>query len=143
MPAGSQWPKLVRFGHCDPAGIVFYPRFFELIHEAKEDWLREAVGVPLPVLIGERRHGLPIVRLETDFVAPSRMGEVLDIAISVAKLGGASLHLDYDVTCGGQRRLRVRTVVVHVNLDDGRSVAFDDDLRSRLARFAPPARDAA
>jgi acyl-CoA thioesterase FadM len=34
-------------------------------------------------------------------------------------------------------------VVVHVNLDDGRSVPFDDDLRSRLARLAPPAKDAA
>ncbi len=35
----SAWhtKHIVRFSHCDPAGIVFYPRFFEIVHEAKED----------------------------------------------------------------------------------------------------------
>lgn len=128
--------RTVRFSHCDPAGIVYYPRYFDLVHEAKEDWLRDAVGVPLPALIGRGR-GLPIVRLEADFVAPSRLGDVLDIAVRVARLGGASLHLDYDVACGAERRMTARTVVVHMGLADGRPLPFDDDLRARLARFAP------
>jgi 4-hydroxybenzoyl-CoA thioesterase len=126
--------KRVRFGHCDPAGIVFYPRYFDLLHEAKEDWLREAVGVSLPDLIG-RGHGLPMVRLETDFVAPSRMGDELDIAVSVARIGGTSLHLHYEIRCGGQQRLAARTVVVHVHMAEGRPLPFDDDLRARLARY--------
>jgi 4-hydroxybenzoyl-CoA thioesterase len=62
----SAWhtKHIVRFSHCDPAGIVFYPRFFEIVHDAKEDWFREAVGLPFRELIGERREGFPIVRLE-------------------------------------------------------------------------------
>ena len=128
--------RAVRFSHCDPAGIVYYPRYFDLIHEAKEDWLRDAVGVPLPTLIGRGR-GLPIVRLEADFVAPSRFGDVLDIVVTVPRVGGASLHLDYDVACGAQRRMKVRTVVVHMALAEGRPVPFDEDLRARFARFAP------
>ncbi|HEX4885702.1 MAG TPA: thioesterase family protein [Casimicrobiaceae bacterium] len=128
--------KHVRFSHCDPAGIVFYPRYFEILHEAKEDWLREAVGMPLRELIGVRHRGLPIVRLETEFAAPSRLGDALDIAVAVARIGGASLHLDYEATCAGERRLSARTVVVHIRMDDGRPEPFDDDLRARLARFA-------
>ena len=31
-------PKKIRFHHCDPAGIVFYPQFFYLLHEAQEDF---------------------------------------------------------------------------------------------------------
>ncbi|MDB5967509.1 MAG: thioesterase superfamily, partial [Polaromonas sp.] len=31
--------KLIRFHHCDPAGIVFYPQFFYLLHEMQEDFL--------------------------------------------------------------------------------------------------------
>ena len=29
---------LVRFQHCDPAGIVFYPRYFEMISQSVEEW---------------------------------------------------------------------------------------------------------
>ena len=127
--------KIVRFSHCDAAGIVYYPRYFDLLHETKEDWLRDAVGIALPTLIVARRRGLPIVRLETDFVAPSRLGDELDIALTVARIGGASLHLDYEVRCDGERRLAARTVVVHVGLDDGKPRPIDDDLRERLSRF--------
>jgi 4-hydroxybenzoyl-CoA thioesterase len=129
--------KVVRFAHCDPAGIVYYPRYFELLHEAKEDWLRDAVGVPLGALI-DGGHGLPMVRLETDFLAPSRLGETLDIDVDVARVGGASLHLHYEVACGGEQRLRAKTVVVHIRLDSGRPVPFDDALRARLARVGTP-----
>lgn len=31
--------KTVRFQHCDPAGIVFHPQFFVLLHEVQEDFL--------------------------------------------------------------------------------------------------------
>ncbi|MDH5285401.1 MAG: acyl-CoA thioesterase [Betaproteobacteria bacterium] len=128
--------KLVRFNHCDPAGIVYYPRYFDLLHEAKEDWLREAVGVPLPELIVRRRHGLPIASLEADFVAPSRLGDELDIEVTVARVGGASLHLHYEVRCASERRMGARTVLVHVDLDSGRPVPFDDELRARFALLA-------
>jgi 4-hydroxybenzoyl-CoA thioesterase len=127
--------KIIRFSHCDPAGIVYYPRYFDLLHEAKEDWLREAVGVSLPELIAGRRHGLPIASLEADFVAPSRMGDELDVAVIVARVGGASLHLHYEVRCGGERRMVARTVLVHMGLDDGRPLPFDDDLRKRLEQL--------
>ncbi|CPO21707.1 4-hydroxybenzoyl CoA thioesterase [Bordetella pertussis] len=30
----------VRFRHCDPAGIVFYPRYFEMINDFVEEWRR-------------------------------------------------------------------------------------------------------
>jgi 4-hydroxybenzoyl-CoA thioesterase len=45
--------KRVRFHHCDPAGIVFYPQYFVLFHELMEDWFREGLG--LAHLHGARR----------------------------------------------------------------------------------------
>jgi acyl-CoA thioesterase FadM len=30
--------QLIRFSHCDPAGIVYFPRFFDLAHATMEDW---------------------------------------------------------------------------------------------------------
>lgn len=127
--------RIVRFAHCDPAGIVYYPRYFEVVHDVKEDWLREAVGVSLPALIGERGRGLPIVRLEADFLGPSRLGEALDFAVGVTSVGRSSVDVRYDVRCGSERRLAVRTVLVHIGLREGRPVPIDDDLRLRLERF--------
>ena len=34
----------VEFNHCDPAGIVFYPRYFEMTNSVCENFFREVVG---------------------------------------------------------------------------------------------------
>ena len=127
-----QTKRPVRFSHCDPAGIVFYPRYFEIAHEVLEDWFRDGLGVPFCTLIGERREGFPIVRLECDFHAASRLGDELDVALGVARIGGSSLHLHYALSCRGERRLDLRTVVVHTDLATGRAVPIGADLRARF-----------
>ena len=50
-PAVFQREQVVRFGHCDPAGIVFFPRYFEMLNELVEDWFAQALGLPFAVLI--------------------------------------------------------------------------------------------
>jgi len=127
--------RTVRFSHCDPAGIIFYPRYFDLIHEAKEDWFKEGLDWPFRYLIDELQQGFPIVRLEADFRGPSRIGDELTIALSVPEIGSASLHLHYAVTCGGEPRLDARTVVVHVDLTTGKPQPIGADLRARIERF--------
>ena len=86
-------------------------------------------------MLGTLRRGFPIVRLEADFRGPSRMGDELDIALSVPRLGSASMHLHYAVTCGGLPRLDARTVVVHVDLATGKPLPIGADLRERIERF--------
>ncbi len=134
---GGAWHTrhTVRFAHCDPAGIVFYPRFFEIAHEAKEEWFRAIAGVPFQQYIREHGRGLPIVRLEADFFAVSRHGDELDVAITVAQLGRSSLHLHYAFGCSGEPRLAIRTVIVQTDLRTGRPVPIDGELRERIEAF--------
>ncbi len=127
-----QTQRTVRFAHCDPAGIVFYPRFFEIAHEAKEEWFRAVVGVPFQEYVGSQGRGLPIVRLEADFLAASRHGDELDVAITVAQLGRSSLHLHYALSCAGEPRVSIRTVIVQTDLRTGRPVPIDGELRARI-----------
>ena len=63
--------KLIRFQHCDPAGIVFYPQYFVLFHELIEDWFNDGLEVNYADLIAVQRLGVPTVRIECDFVARS------------------------------------------------------------------------
>jgi 4-hydroxybenzoyl-CoA thioesterase len=127
--------KQVRFAHCDPAGIIFYPQYFVLLHEVKEDWFRDGLSYDYANLITGERFGLPIVRLEADFAAPSRLGEFLDCSLRVAKLGGASLHLDYEVRHGDGLRMKAHTVVVMTSLASHRPVPIHESLRAAIGRF--------
>lgn len=135
---GGWWRtrKIVRFGHCDPAGIVFYPRFFELVQEATEDFFREALDAPFDVLVGRDDVVMPAVSLEVRWGAPSRLADMLDIDVGVARLGAASVDFAYVVSCRGERRMAMRTRQVQALRTTGRSTPIVEPLRGRLARHA-------
>lgn len=129
----------VRFAHCDPAGIVFFPQYFVMLNALIEDWFDYGLGIGYAAFIDERRLGLPTVRLECDFVVPSRMGDTLVQRLSVQRAGSSSLTLDISYHgSGGEQRLRVRQVLVCISLDDHRPRPLPDDLRAAIARYEEP-----
>jgi 4-hydroxybenzoyl-CoA thioesterase len=64
-----QTTALVRFAHIDAAGIVFYPRYLEMLNGAVEDWCDQALGADFYTLHVVRKIGLPTVKLQVDFKA--------------------------------------------------------------------------
>jgi 4-hydroxybenzoyl-CoA thioesterase len=126
---------LVRFSHCDPAGIVFYPQYFILFNALVEDWFNEALGVDYAAFIRERRVGLPTVKITCEFLRPSWIGERLTMGLTVAKLGNRSLVLSIDCRAGEEERLRTEQVLVTTSLDTHRSIEIPVDLRARIAQF--------
>lgn len=125
----------VRFSHCDPAGIVFFPQYFVLLNGVVEDWFTQALGVDYAMLIGGRRVGLPTVSLQCDFVAPSRMGEHITFNLSVARIGKRSINRDIACTGpdgGGDTRLRMRQMLVTTSLATHQSMDIPPDVRSAL-----------
>jgi 4-hydroxybenzoyl-CoA thioesterase len=127
--------KVVRFGHCDPAGIIYYPQYFMLAHDCKEDWFRDGVGYPLKQMITIDRRGFPIVKLEAEFVRASRLGDDLEFEITVRAIGATSLKVDYRCVCGEEERVRIKSVLVMTDLDSGLAVPIPDWLRERLTKF--------
>ena len=125
----------IRFGHCDPAGIVFFPQYFVLFNGLVEDWVSDALGIPYAELIGVRRIGLPTVSLATDFRAVSRMGELVSFGLSVERLGTRSFTLALDCRHDGEERVSARQVIVSTDLDTHRAVALPADLREAIERF--------
>jgi 4-hydroxybenzoyl-CoA thioesterase len=128
--------KFVRFGHCDPAGIIYYPQYFMLAHECKEDWFRDGIDYPFEHMVTRDRRGFPIVKLDAEFTRPSRLGEEIAFEIAVSSIGAASLNLSYRCRCGDEERMRMSCTLVHVDLDAGKAVPIADWLRERLMRYA-------
>ena len=108
----------IEFNHCDPAGIVFYPRYFEMTNHVCENFFREAVGLSYADMM-KQQSGVPTVRLETDFRAPSRLGDVLEVTLDVLRLGTSSVTFEIVGACGGQVRLVVVITLVWAKEVDG------------------------
>lgn len=125
----------VRFAHCDPAGIVFFPQYLVMVNNLVEQWFDEALGIPYAELILRRRTGLPTVRLEADFTAISRMGEVLAQRLAVTRLGRSSLQLRHEFSGAGELRMRVHQVVVCTSLDTHRPQALPEDVRQAVMPY--------
>jgi 4-hydroxybenzoyl-CoA thioesterase len=122
----------VRFAHIDAAGIVFYPRYFEMLNGAVEDWFDQDLGCPFSTLHKVRGLGAPTVHLETDFVAACELGEWVDISLEVERLGDKSVTLSFAFTVAGERRLGGKVVLVCMQLGVKRALAWPDDLRAGM-----------
>jgi 4-hydroxybenzoyl-CoA thioesterase len=127
--------KLIRFHHCDPSGIVFYPQYFVLINELVEDWFDQGLGVDFARLHGEQKRGVPMRRLECDFLSPSRIGERLTFTLALTKIGGSSLTAEVEAAASGIVRVRATLVLVYMSLESHRPVPLPEELRAKLARF--------
>ncbi len=124
----------IEFNHCDPAGIVFYPRYFEMINSVVENFFADVVGRSFAQMhAGGKHNGVPTVRIEANFAAPSRLGEKVDFALNVGRVGSSSLALTIAANHQGEHRLRVDLTVVWIN--GGRAAPWPADMRANLLVF--------
>jgi len=128
-------PCTVRFSHCDPAGIVFFPQYFVLLNGVVEDWFTHALGIDYAHLIGHQRIGLPTVSLQCDFLAPSRMGEQIEFKLRVGRIGRRSLTVEVECVGIDGIRLRLRQVLVTTSLIDHRAINIPADVLAAISRW--------
>lgn len=132
----------LRFAHCDPAGIAYYPRYFELCDAAVEDWTAAVLGVDRRTMHGELGMGLPTVALNAEFTAPSRLGDMLDFTVRTLRVGKSSLDLAVDIACGGEARFAVRPTLVLIDLASAQARAWPADFLERLRKDATSNKEA-
>jgi 4-hydroxybenzoyl-CoA thioesterase len=89
----SQKHLLVEWGDCDPAGIVFYPRYLAWFDDCTTA-LFLAAGLPIQDLF--RSHGVlgvPLVDVKARFIVPSTFGDKLLAESSVTEFRRSSFVL--------------------------------------------------
>ena len=132
--------KQIRFHHCDPAGIVFYPQYFYLLHETQEDFLAH-ISHPEHALIASGI-GVPIVDLKTEFLGMCRYGDEIDISLGLSRVGNASIGMHYEIHCalrpsdkGQALKLIANTVVVCSEIPQGKVLPIPVGLRAALPPY--------
>ena len=131
--------RVVRFSECDPAGIVFYPRYFEMMNDLVEDWFADALDVNFKVLINVRGLGIPMARIETEFFKPCMLGDNITLSLRVLRMGLSSVRAEILGAAAGETHFRAEILLVCVTLADKKSIEIPADMRERMGKFLVPA----
>lgn len=89
----------IRFQHTDMAGIVFFPRFAEMINATNED-LWASFGFPFQDML--HTNGLPAVHLSMDFIKPGFCGDTIIKYLEITHIGTTSYTMHHWFTCDGE-----------------------------------------
>lgn len=128
----------VRFQHVDYAGIVFYPRFLEMLNCLVEDFYEEALDMPFKNI--HQTGGIPTVDLKIQFKKAARLGDELTKYLWIKTLGGSSM------VCGfkfehedGSTCLEGEVTLVKVDFLDNRggikSSPFTEEMRLKIEKY--------
>jgi acyl-CoA thioester hydrolase len=140
MPAPFVHKLRVRYGECDPQGIVFNANYLLYFDVAFTELWRAAVG-PWQGLV-ERGVDAVVADASLSFRAPARFDEELELTARIARLGRSALTTEIDVVRDGgvlvAGRLRHVCVSAPADASDGESlssVPWPADIRQALERF--------
>ena len=127
--------RQVEFNHCDAAGIVFYPRYFELISATVERFFDDGLGYAFHETLAAKGVSAPLVDIHVSFKAPSRLGDVLSFQLAVKALGKASANLTINCRSGDEERFVADLKIVHAQMDPPNAQPWPKDVAERFATY--------
>lgn len=93
----------IEWGDCDPAGIVFYPRYFAMFDTSTAELFRAALGFTKYEMMQRFDFaGFPMIDTGARFTAPSRFGDEVTIESRIARLGRSSFDVEHRLLRGSQ-----------------------------------------
>lgn len=131
-------PEKIRFKHIDYAGIVFYPRFLEMLNDLVEDWFEEALERPFSKM--HETNGIPTVDLKVQFKNAARIGETLTKKLWVKELKTSSVVCGFEFVNEKENTVLTGEVtLVNVKISDDRnsikSEEFSEEMRAKISLY--------
>lgn len=86
----------VEWGMCDPAGIIFYPRYFEIFDNCLAALFRRALGLTKYQMIEKWQiNGFPSVETRARFSKPCRFGDIVTVESRIAEFRRSSFSIEH------------------------------------------------
>ena len=93
----------IEWGDCDPAGIVFYPRYFAMFDSSTTYLMERAIGMSkFDYLRAYKFVGHPVVETRAIFRIPTRFGDEVAIETAVAACGRSSIKIEHRLLKAGK-----------------------------------------
>lgn len=128
----------IEWGDCDPAGIVFYPRYFAMFDACTAALFAAALGYnKFEMLARFGIIGIPMVDTGAKFLVPSRFGDVISIESRVASFQRSSFQVSHRVFRGGILAIEAHETRVWAARDPDdptriKGVAVPDEVKATL-----------
>jgi YbgC/YbaW family acyl-CoA thioester hydrolase len=103
--------RRVEFVDTDMAGIVHFSNFFRFMEAAEQEFLR-SLGFGVSFTWEGEALGFPRVSATCDYLRPARFEDVLDVHVSVEKVGRKSVTYRFDFLLHGEAVARGRVSAV-------------------------------
>jgi 4-hydroxybenzoyl-CoA thioesterase len=98
----SIYKTRIEWGDCDPAGIIFYARYFDIFDVATTMLIERALGMKkIAYLKAYDLVGHPVVETRARFRAPTRFGDEVEVVTAVVACGESSFKLEHKLTLNG------------------------------------------
>ena len=126
------WQSRVRFGDTDPSGRIFYISLLHHFDHAEVEFLRSrGVGYNL---IQNANVGFPRVHVECDYTGPLIYDDLMDIAVTVDRVGHASFTLAFEARVNGRSAAHGKVTIACIDRQTWRAAALPENLRAALCQ---------
>jgi acyl-CoA thioester hydrolase len=123
----------VRYSDLDAQGHMNHARYFSFMEEARFGYA-QALGLwtdthdfdAVAQIVAEAR---------CTYLRPVRLGETVEVAVRVSRLGNKSIEMEYALSAGGQLVARGNTVQVAYDYGQGRSMPIPQAWREAIAAY--------
>ena len=89
------FPVQLQWGECDPAGIIFYPTYFNWFDAATWNFFA-SVGYPAGRMRAEHL-AMPLVAADCEFKHPAQQQDRAEVRSRIARWGGKSFVVRHEV----------------------------------------------
>ena len=114
MPQVFTWPVRIYYEDTDAGGIVFYANYLKFFERARTEWLRER-GVDQHALAQQDGAIFVVKRAAIDYHAPAKLDDVLNLTLSIEKMGRAGVDFIQHAYCGERLLATARVLVCCVD----------------------------
>jgi 4-hydroxybenzoyl-CoA thioesterase len=92
----------IEWGDCDPAGIIFYARYFEIFDVSTTMLMERALGMKkIDYMKAYGTLGHSLVETRARFLSPTRFGDEVTIETAVVGCGRSSFKIEHRLSKAG------------------------------------------
>lgn len=123
----------IAFSDCDPAGVLFFARYYSLAHDTLESFMsNNEIGwqnwFQNPEII------MPIRHSEADYFAPLWAGKTYDISLDVKKITESSVYFEFLIKYDGRTHCKLKTTHTFADKNEFKKIVIPDSFRHVLEK---------
>jgi len=90
----------IEWGDCDPAGIVYFPRYYEFFDACTNALFEKAGLIKHEMLEKYKILGIPLVETSAKFFVPSSFGDTVVVESRIKEWGKSSFSVEHKLFKG-------------------------------------------